>query len=112
MLSQVIPFSIESIIPFVTHILFNTITIWLSAKFVTDRATIQSALIFSVVAYFALVLLRFIPIPSIPFVSIIVIIEVLIKSLLAMKLFNADFRGGVCIAGVQMLFGFILLLPF
>jgi hypothetical protein len=112
MLSQVIPFSLASIIPIITHILFNTITIWLSVQFVKGRATLQGALIFSVVAYFALILLRFIPIPALPFVSTIVIIEVVIKSLLAMKLFNTDFRGGVCMAGVQMLFGFILILPF
>ena len=112
MLSQVIPFSITDIIPIVINILFNTLTIWLSAQAVTSKAEIQNALLFSAITYFVLIFLRFIPIPSLPFVTIAIIIEVAIKSLLAMKLFDADFREGISIVGVQMIFGLVISLPF
>lgn len=111
MLSQVIPLSLESLIPIVIGILFNTITVWLSAIFVTGRATVKNSLLFSVITYFAVFLLRYVPIPLIPFISVIVIVEIALKSLIAMKFFNTEFREGVYIAGVQMLLGLVITLP-
>ena len=111
MLSQVIPFSVESLIPIVIGILFNTLTVWLSATFVAGRATLQNSLLFSVISYFAVFFLRYAPIPSIPFISIIIIVEIALKSFIAMKFFNVEFREGVYIAGVQMLLGLIITLP-
>jgi len=111
-LAQVIPFSINSIVPIIISILFNSLTAWLSAYIVTGRASLQSALLFSVFSYAILILSTFIPSISIPFISTFILIEILIKSLLAMKFFNTDFRGGISIAGVQMLLGMIIILPF
>jgi hypothetical protein len=111
-LSQVLPFSMQAFIQMVIDILLNGIIVWLSAQLVTGRAKIQNAFIFSILIYFILVLLNFVPIPSVPFVSISIAVEVLIKALLAMKLFSTSFSKGICIAAVQMLLGFILILPF
>jgi len=111
MLSQAVPFSVEVFIPIVIGILFNTITVWLSAMFVKGSVTIQNSLLFSVITYFAVFLLRYVPIPSIPFISVIIIVEIALKSLIAMKFFNVEFREGVYIAGVQMLLGLIITLP-
>ena len=69
-------------------------------------------MLYSIVSYVALILLRYFPIPYIPFVNATIIVEVVIKSLIAMKIFNTDFRGGISIAGVQILFGMMLALPF
>jgi hypothetical protein len=112
MLAQLIPFSTSSIIPFIINIVFSAITVWLSAQLVTGRAELKGALLYSVLTYVVFIFLAFIPIPSIPFVSVLVVIEVLIKSLFAMKFFNTDFRRGISIAGVQTLFGFMLIIPF
>lgn len=111
MLSQTLPFSIEVFIPIIIGILFNTITVWLSATFVAGKATVQNALLFSAISYFAVFLLRYAPIPSIPFISVIIIVEIALKSFIAMKFFNVEFREGVYIAGVQMLLGLIITLP-
>jgi len=111
-LSQVIPFSIEAIIPIISSIIFSTITVWLSAQLVSRGARIQNAVVFSLVVYAANILLGFFPIPSFPFISTRILVEVIIKSLVAMKFFSTDFRGGICIAGVQIIFGMILILPF
>jgi len=69
-------------------------------------------LIFSVLTYVVLIFLAYIPIPTVPIVSLTILIEVLIKSLFAMKFFNTDFRKGISIAGVQTLFGFMLIIPY
>jgi len=111
-LAQVIPFSIGNIYSIVISILFSALTVWLSAQLVTGRATIQGAFLFSLITYFVLIFLRVFPIPSIPFISLTIAVEVLIKSLIATKLFNADFRKGISIAGVQTLFGFMIIIPF
>ena len=107
-----LPTSIGSIVSIVIQILYSTITIWLSAQIVTKRASIQNALIFSVVSYFALIFVRFLPIPSIPFINAITLAEIAIKSLLAMKFFDASFNDGLSMAGVQMILGLVLLFPF
>lgn len=112
MIAQFIPFSIGNIIPIVISILFNTLLVWLSAQVVIGKATLQDSLIFSAVTYFVLIFLNFIPIPSLPLVSTVLLVELVIKSLLAMKFFDAEFRQGISIAGVQMLFGTIIALPF
>jgi hypothetical protein len=111
-LAQLIPLSTGSIIPFIINIMFSAITVWLSAQLVTGSASLKGALIYSMLTYVVFIFLAFIPIPSIPFVSIMVVIEVLIKSLFAMKFFDTDFRKGISIAGVQTLFGFMLIIPF
>ncbi len=108
----VIPFSVMDIVPIVIHILFNSMTVWLSAMFVTDSARLQDALIFSAIAYVATILLRFVPIPYLPIVNTTIIVDMLIKTVLAMKLFNTDFKKGVCISGVQILFSSLISLPF
>jgi len=112
MLSQFIPFLPVDIISIVIQIIFNTITAWLSAQFVTGSARLQNALIFALVTYFAIYLLVFIPIPILPVINTVILIEAIIKSLVAMKLFNTNFRNGFCIAGVQILFGIIIRLSF
>ncbi len=112
MLAQFMPFSLTSIVPILIQIVFNTITAWLSAQFVSGSARLQDALIFAVVTYFLIYFLVLIPIPSLPIINTVILVEAVIKSLLAMKLFNTDFRGGICIAGVQMLFGTIIRLSF
>ncbi|MFH1473731.1 MAG: hypothetical protein ABIE55_02455 [Candidatus Aenigmatarchaeota archaeon] len=111
-LAQMIPFSASSIISIAISIGFSAATVWLSAQLVTGSASLKGALIFSVLAYIVLYFLVFIPIPSIPFVSLTILIEVLLKSLFAMKFFNTDFRKGISIAGVQTLFGFMLIIPY
>jgi len=112
MLAQVIPFSLTGIVSILIQIVFNTITTWLSAQFVVGNVRLQNALIFATVTYFVIYFLVFIPIPSLPIINTVILIEAIIKSLLAMKLFNTDFRGGICIAGVQILFGTIIRLSF
>ena len=112
MLSQVLPLSINSLIPTIIEILYNTLTIWISATIVARKASLQGALIFSVISYFILILLSFLPIPSLPFISTVIVAEIAIKSLLAMKLFDTDFRQGLSIGGVQMILRLVLRLPF
>jgi hypothetical protein len=107
-----IPFSVMGIIPIVINILFNSLTAWLSAMFVTESARLQDALIFSAVGYVATILLAFLPIPSIPIVNISILAQLLIKAVLAMKLFNTDFKRGVSISGVQIIFNSLISLPF
>ena len=107
-----IPFSVMDIIPIVIKILFNSLTAWLSATFVTESARLQDALIFSAVGYVATTLLVFVPIPSIPIVNISILVQLLIKAVLAMKLFNTDFKRGVSISGVQIIFNSLISLPF
>jgi hypothetical protein len=111
-LAQVIPFSIDSIISIAITIAFSALTAWLSAQIVAGRATLQGAALFSILTYVVLLFLRYIPIPSIPFVSVMVVAEAVIKSLLAMKFFYTDFKGGLSITAVQMLIGFMLIIPF
>jgi hypothetical protein len=111
-LAQVIPFSINSIIPIAISIAFSALTAWLSAQIVAGRATLQGAALFSILTYVVLIFLRYIPIPSIPFISVMVVAEAVIKSLLAMKFFYTDFKGGLSITAVQMLIGFMLVIPF
>jgi len=107
-----IPFSVMDIIPIVINILFNSLTVWLSAMFVTESARFQDSLIFSAVGYVATILLAFLPIPSIPIVNISMLVQLLIKTVLAMKLFNTDFKRGVSISGVQIIFNSLISLPF
>jgi hypothetical protein len=113
-LAQVIPFSLSpsSIISIVVTIAFSALTAWLSAQIVVGRATLQGAAFFSLLTYVVLIFLRYIPIPSIPFVSVMIVAEAVIKSLLAMKFFYTDFKGGLSITAVQMLIGFMLVVPF
>jgi len=111
-LAQVFPFSIEAFIPIITSVLFSTLTIWISAQIIVSHGRFQDSLLFAIVSYVVLILMRFISIPYIPFVSTSIIIEVVIKSLLAMKLFHTDFRGGISLAGVQILIGMMITLPF
>jgi len=112
MLSQVLPSSILQIIPIFISVLFNALTALLGAYFVKGRTDIQNSLIFAAVTYFALFFIRLaIPLPSLPFISTFLLVEALIKSGLAMRLFDANFHEGFCIAGVQMLFGSIIALP-
>jgi hypothetical protein len=110
--AQILPFSIGNIIPIIISILFGALTAWLSAQIVAGRASLQDALFFSVSSYVVLLLSSFIPSISIPFISTAILIEVLIKSILAMKFFNSDFRGGISITAVQLLLGMIIALPF
>ena len=112
MLSQVLPFSIYSIIPIAIQIIFNTVTAWLSAQLVIGNARLQDALIFAVVTYVAIYLLVFIPIPYLPIVNAVILVEAIVKVFVAMKFFNTDFRGGLSVAGVQMLLGTIIRLSF
>lgn len=98
--------------PLIIDILFSALTVWLSAQIVTKRSSIQGALIFSVISYAAFILIGMIPIPSIPFISTYIFIQVLIKTFIAMKFFSTDFSGGLAITGVQMLFGSMLIIPF
>jgi hypothetical protein len=100
------------IIPIVISILFNSLTAWLSAMFVTENARLQDALIFSAVGYVATLLLGFLHIPSVPIVNIPMLVQLLIKTVLAMKLFNTDFKRGVSISGVQIIFNSLISLPF
>jgi hypothetical protein len=111
-LAQAIPFSIGNIVPIIISILFGMLTAWLSAQVVVGRASLQGALLFSALSYIVILFSSFIPSISIPFISVYILIEVLIKSLLAMKFFNSDFRGGVSITAVQMLLSIIIILPF
>lgn len=111
-LAQVLPFSMGNILSIVISILFGALTAWLSAQIVTSRAELQAALLFSAVSYIVLLVAAYIPSISIPFISTYILIEVLIKSLLAMKFFNSDFKGGFSITAVQMLLGIIIILPF
>lgn len=111
-LAQVIPFSLDSIVPIIISILFGALTAWLSAQVIVGRASLQSALLFSALSYIIILFSSFIPTISIPFISTAILIEVLIKSLLAMKFFNSDFRGGISITAVQLLLGMIIMLPF
>ena len=107
-----IPFSVMSIIPIIISVLFNSLTAWLSAMVVTEGARLQDALIFSAVGYVATILLAFLPIPSIPIVNISMLAQLLIKAVLAMKLFSTDFKRGVSISGVQIIFNTLISLPF
>ncbi len=93
-------------------ILYSTITILLSTQIVLGSIRIQDALMFAVITYVALLLLQYFPIPYLPFVNAIIIVEVVIKSLIAMQIFHTDFRGGISVAGVQILIGMMLVLPF
>jgi hypothetical protein len=111
-LAQVIPFSVNSIIPIAISIAYSALTAWLSAQIVAGRASMQGAILFSLLTYIILIFLVYIPIPSIPFISVMIVAEAVIKSLLAMKFFYTDFRGGLSITAVQMLIGIMLVLPF
>jgi hypothetical protein len=110
--AQVLPFSIGNIVPIIISILFGTLTAWLSAQIITSRPSLQGALLFSAISYLVLIVATFIPSISIPFINMFILIEVLIKSLLAMKFFNSDFKGGVAITAVQMLLDIVIILPF
>ncbi|NIM47319.1 MAG: hypothetical protein GTN40_04140 [Candidatus Aenigmarchaeota archaeon] len=112
MLAQIIPFSIYGIIPIVIQILFSTITAWLSAQLVIGGARLQNALIYALITYFVVYLVVLVPIPAIPVINTIVLVEALLKIFVAMKFFNTDFRGGLSIAGVQILLGTIISIPF
>lgn len=107
-----IPLSIESIIPTIIQIIFGSLTVWLSAQFVTGTVSFQNSLLFSSISFIALILLGLVPLPSLPIINIVVAVEIVIKGLLAMKLFNTDFKRGVSIAGVQIIFNSLFLLPF
>ena len=107
-----IPFSVMSIIPIVINILFNSLTAWLSAMFVTENARLQDALIFSAIGYAATILLAFVPIPYLPIINLSILAQLLIKAVLAMKLFSTDFKRGVSISGVQIIFNSLISLPF
>jgi hypothetical protein len=107
-----IPFSVGSVIPSIIEILFGSLTVWLSAQFVTGNVSLQNSVLFSSFSFIALILLRLVPIPSLPIINTMVVIEIAIKGLLAMKLFNTDFKRGVSIAGVQIIFDSMFLLPF
>ena len=107
-----IPLSVESIIPTIIQIIFGSLTVWLSAQFVTGNVQFQSALLFSAISFIALILLGFAPIPSLPIINTFMVAQMVIKGLLAMKLFDTDFKKGVCIAGVQIIFDSMFLLPF
>ncbi|MFH0928797.1 MAG: hypothetical protein V1818_00380 [Candidatus Aenigmatarchaeota archaeon] len=111
-LAQVLPFSVGNIVPIVISILFGAVTAWISAQIVSRHASLQGALLFSVVSYVVIMISVFIPTIAIPFISTMFAIEAVIKSLLAMKFFNTDFRSGLAITGVQMLLGMILIIPY
>jgi hypothetical protein len=111
-LAQMLPFSIGSIIPIVISILVGTITTWISAQIVSSRPSIQSAFLFSLISYVVMMFSGYIPTLSIPFISVLLLIQVLIKSVLAMKLFGADFKRGLSIVAVQMLLGMIITIYF
>jgi hypothetical protein len=111
-LAQVLPFSIGNIVPIIVSILFGTLTAWLSAQIVVGRASFQGALLFSAISYIVIIFATYIPSISIPFINTIIVIEVLIKSLLAMKFFNSDFKGGIAIMAVQMILEIMIILPF
>jgi hypothetical protein len=111
-LAQVLPFSIGNIIPIIISILFGTLTAWLSAQIVLSRPSFQAAILFSVISYIVLMFSSYIPTISIPFISTFMLIEAVIKSMLAMKLFNTDFKDGLSITAVQMLLGMIITLSF
>ena len=112
LLAQVLPFSAGNIVSIVIGILFGALTAWLGAQIVTGRASGQGALLFSVVSYIVLLISTYIPSISVPFINTFMLIEVLIKSLLAMKFFDTDFKKGVSITAVQMLLEIIIVLPF
>ena len=107
-----IPFSIDPIIPTIIEILFGSLTVWLSAQFVTGNVSLQNSLLFSSISFIVLTLIRLVPIPSLPIINTIVAVEIIIKGLLAMKLFSTDFKRGISIAGVQVIFNSIFILPF
>lgn len=113
MLSQfsILPINIVSI---VIQIVFETITAWLSAQLVTGGARLQDALIFALITYLATFSLVFVQsyIPALPFINIIILVQAIIKTLIAMQFFKTDFRRGFSIAGVQMLIGTIIRLTF
>lgn len=111
-LAQVLPFSIGNIVPIIVSILFGTFTAWLSAQIVTRGATFQGALLFSAISYIVLMFTTYIPSISIPFINMFILIEVLVKSLLAMKFFSSDFKGGIAIMAVQLVLEIMIVLPF
>lgn len=111
-LAQIIPFSAGNIVSIVVSVLFGALTAWLSAQIVMSRASLQGALLFSAISYIVLIFATFIPSISIPFINTFIAIEVLIKSLLAMKFFNSDFRRGIAITAVQMVLDIVIILPF
>ena len=107
-----IPLSIDSIIPTIIQILFGSLTVWLSAQFVTGNVSLQNSLLFSSISFIAMILLSLVSIPSLIIINTMFAIEVIIKGLLAMKFFNTDFKKGVSIAAVQVIFNSIFILPF
>lgn len=111
-LAQVIPFSVNSIMSIVISVAFSALTAWLSAQIVAGRATLQGAVLFSLITYIVLMFIVYVPIPTIPFISVLIVAETVIKSLLAMKFFYTDFKGGLSITAVQMLIGFMIIVPF
>ena len=110
--AQIIPFSPNAIVSIILNVVFSAVTVWLSAQLVTGGASFKGALIFAALSYVTLMFMGFIPIPTIPFINLVILIEVLLKSLFAMKFFNTDFKQGISIAGVQTLLGFILVIPY
>jgi len=114
MVAQFMPISVELIAGITIQIIFSTITAWLSAQLVASGSTLQDALLFAIVTYAAVYFLGFVSgsIPTFPIINTIILVQAIIKTVVAMKLFNTDFRGGFCIAGVQILFGTIISLPF
>jgi hypothetical protein len=109
---MLMPFSIGSIVPMVISIMLGAVTAWISAQIVNRRAPFQGALLFSVISYIVILFSSYIPTITIPFISTYFLIEVVVKSLLAMKFFGSDFRSGLSITGVQMLLNMILIIPY
>ncbi len=114
MVAQVMPVSADLIVGIVIQIIFSTITAWLSAQLVASGSTLQDALIFAIVTFAAVFFISSVSgsIPTFPFINTIILVQAIVKTVVAMKLFNTDFRGGFCIAGVQILFAAIISLPF
>jgi hypothetical protein len=111
-LAQALTLSVGSIVPIIISILLGTLTAWLSVQIVSSRASFQAALLFSAVSYVVLMFSSYIPAISIPFVSVFMLIQAVIKSVLAMKIFNTNFKSGLAIAAVQMLLGMIITFSF